>query len=59
MVDYVNNETSLQARFFVGGSLELLKQLLAAGYPVIIEKGLYPNAWEGWMGHYQIGRAHV
>ncbi len=52
LVDYVNNETSLQARFFVGGSLELLKQLLAAGYPVIIEKGLYPNAWEGWMGHY-------
>lgn len=52
LVDYVNSETSLQARFFVGGSLELLKQLLAAGYPVIIEKGLYPNAWEGWMGHY-------
>jgi tetratricopeptide (TPR) repeat protein len=52
LVDYVNSETSLQARFFVGGSLELLKQLLAVGYPVIIEKGLYPNAWEGWMGHY-------
>jgi len=52
LIDYVNNETSLQASYFVGGSLDLLKQLLAAGYPVIIEKGLYPNAWEGWMGHY-------
>jgi tetratricopeptide (TPR) repeat protein len=52
LVDYVNNETALQARYFVGGNVELLKQLIAAGYPIIIEKGLYPNAWEGWMGHY-------
>ena len=52
LVDYVNIETPMQARFFVGGSLELLKQFIAAGYPVIVEKGLYPNAWEGWMGHY-------
>ena len=52
LVDYVNNETDMQARYFVGGSTELLKQLIAADYPVIIEKGLYPNAWEGWMGHY-------
>lgn len=52
LVDYVNNETPLQARYFVGGNVELLKQFIAAGYPVIIEKGLYPNAWEGWMGHY-------
>lgn len=52
LVDYVNSETPMQARHFVGGNVALLKQLLAAGYPVIIEKGLYPNTWEGWMGHY-------
>ncbi len=52
LMDYVNSETPLQARYFVGGNVLLLKQLIAAGYPVIIEKGLYPNAWEGWMGHY-------
>jgi tetratricopeptide (TPR) repeat protein len=52
LVDYVNNETPLQARYYVGGDVTLLKQLIAAGYPVIIEKGLYPGAWEGWMGHY-------
>ncbi|WP_420627676.1 C39 family peptidase [Candidatus Leptofilum sp.] len=52
IVDYVNKETPMQARYFVGGDVPLLKQLIAAGYPVIIEKGLYPNAWEGWMGHY-------
>ena len=52
LVDYVNKETSLEARYFVGGNVALLKELVAAGYPIIIEKGLYPNAWEGWMGHY-------
>lgn len=52
MVDYVNTNTPLRAQYFVGGDMTLLKQLLAAGFPVIIEKGLYPNAWEGWMGHY-------
>ncbi len=52
LVDYVNKHTPMQARYFVGGNIDLLKQLLAAGYPVIIEKGLYPNSWEGWMGHY-------
>ncbi len=52
LVDYVNKHTPMQARYFVGGDIDLLKQLLAAGYPVIIEKGLYPNSWEGWMGHY-------
>ena len=49
---YVNNETPLQAQVFSGGNLALLKQLIAAGFPVIVEKGLLPNEWEGWMGHY-------
>ncbi len=52
MVDYVNNQTPLQAQAFSGGDLDTLKQLLAAGLPVIIEKGLIPSEWEGWMGHY-------
>lgn len=49
---YVNNETPLRADIYSGGSLVLLKQLIAAGFPVIVEKGLLPNEWEGWMGHY-------
>ncbi|HFQ93885.1 MAG TPA: tetratricopeptide repeat protein, partial [Anaerolineae bacterium] len=52
MIDYVNNQTPLQAQMFSGGDLTMLKQLLAAGFPVIIEKGLIPSEWEGWMGHY-------
>ncbi|MCP4357760.1 MAG: hypothetical protein GY796_07080 [Chloroflexi bacterium] len=49
---YVNNETPLQAAVFSGGNLTMLKRLLANGFPVVIEKGLLPNDWQGWMGHY-------
>ncbi|MCB9420264.1 MAG: C39 family peptidase [Ardenticatenaceae bacterium] len=49
---YVNDETLLRAQVYSGGSLALLKQLIAAGFPVIVEKGLLPSEWEGWMGHY-------
>jgi len=26
--------------------------LLASGFPVVIEEGITPSEWEGWMGHY-------
>lgn len=52
LVTYVNTETNLRAGAFNGGDLELVKRLIAAGYPVIIEKGLEPSEWQGWMGHY-------
>lgn len=51
MVDYVNEQTSLRAFFGSGGDIQLLKQLIAAGYPVVIEKG-YELPREGWLGHY-------
>ncbi len=51
MVKYVNENSPLKAKTFVGGDLDTLKQLLAAGFPVIIEKGLLPEG-EDWMGHY-------
>jgi len=51
MVDYVNQETELKAVYREGGDLDLLKRLIAAGFPVVIEKGFeVPD--EGWMGHY-------
>ena len=49
---YVNENTPLRAAVYSGGSLDLLKRLIAAGFPVIVEKGLLPSEWEGWMGHY-------
>jgi hypothetical protein len=52
LVNFVLNETGLQAGVYRGGDLNLLRQFLAAGYPVIIEKGLIPDETTGWMGHY-------
>ncbi|MBL1130693.1 MAG: tetratricopeptide repeat protein [Chloroflexi bacterium] len=49
---YVNEQTPLRASVFSGGDLDTLKRLIAAGYPVVIEKGYAPNDWQGWMGHY-------
>lgn len=51
MVSYVQEETDLNALMRSGGDFLLLKRLLTAGFPVIIEKG-YTLAGEGWMGHY-------
>ncbi len=53
IVDYVKKQTNLDALWRVGGDLDLLKRLLAAGFPVLIEKGLDPHD-DAWMGHYQV-----
>lgn len=50
IVDYVKKNTQFDAVWRVGGNLQLLKQLVAAGFPVLIEKGLDEDAW---LGHYQ------
>ncbi|MFW6042389.1 MAG: C39 family peptidase [Chloroflexota bacterium] len=51
--DYVNEFTSLRSTVHSGGDMELLKQFIAAGFPVVIEKGYEPQVGaEGWYGHY-------
>jgi tetratricopeptide (TPR) repeat protein len=52
LVGYVNEHTPLRAAAYAGGDLETLRRLLRAGLPIIIEKGLEPDAATGWMGHY-------
>jgi hypothetical protein len=57
MVDYVRNNTNLSVVLRVGGDLDTLKRFLAAGYPVLIEKGVYFRDMTGvvsWMGHFQV-----
>jgi hypothetical protein len=49
--DYVNQFTDLRSTAHSGGNLELLKRLVSAGFPVVIEKG-YELPTEGWLGHY-------
>lgn len=62
MTAYVNQQTSLKAVTRIGGSLDLLKALLAGGFPVILETG-FDNTLEseefiGWMGHYEVVNAY-
>lgn len=52
MVAYVNEAVpNTLALHRPGGSLELIKTLLAADFPVVVEKGYEPEGYE-WMGHY-------
>ncbi len=53
IIDFVETQTELDALWRVGGDLDMLKRLLAAGFPVLIEKGLDPHD-DAWMGHYQV-----
>jgi len=51
MVAFVEEMTDLAALARVGGDLQALKRLIAAGFPVVIEKG-YDPPHDDWMGHY-------
>ncbi len=56
MVDFVNDNTPYRALYRYGGTVDLLKRLIAAGFPVIAEKGIYqtlpPENTMQWAGHY-------
>jgi tetratricopeptide (TPR) repeat protein len=55
MVAAVKTHTSLDALMRWGGDTEILKQFIAAGFPVIIERDMgdvRPN--EDWTGHYGV-----
>ncbi|MFH1524812.1 MAG: C39 family peptidase [Chloroflexota bacterium] len=56
LVDFVNDYTDFKALYRYGGDLDLLKRLIAAGFPVITEKGVYeplrPDYSIQWGGHY-------
>jgi hypothetical protein len=55
LVDFVNDNTEYRALMRIGGDENLIKRLLAAGFPVIAEKGYYERDANGkisWLGHY-------
>jgi hypothetical protein len=53
IADFVTEETELNALVRVGGDIDLIKDFIAAGFPVMIEKGL-DSRKSGWIGHYQV-----
>lgn len=54
MQEYVTQNTDFDALIRMGGDLQTLKSLLAAGFPVMVEKGFEGANFEGWMGHYNL-----
>jgi tetratricopeptide (TPR) repeat protein len=55
MADFVTEETEYAVLVRHGGEMELLKSLVAAGFPAVIEQGYYEIDTQGkrtWMGHY-------
>ena len=57
MEDFVETQAEgLEALVRYGGDIALLKRMVAAGYPVVAEKGYYERDYTGkvgWLGHYQ------
>jgi len=56
MADFAIKNAGLRAQVRYGGTLDMLKLLIANGFPVIIERGFRENEHgqigEGWEGHY-------
>lgn len=55
MADFVTNQTEFSVVVRNGGEVELVKRLIAAGFPVLVEKGYYEADYTGkvaWLGHY-------
>ncbi len=54
MENFVNERTPYTLLWRMGGDLALLKEFLANGYPIMVEKGFHGAGFEGWMGHYEV-----
>jgi tetratricopeptide (TPR) repeat protein len=55
MANFVIDNTPYNVAVRYGGDMDLVKRLLADGFPVLIEKGYYERDYTGkiaWMGHY-------
>jgi tetratricopeptide (TPR) repeat protein len=54
MKAYIEENTELSVIIRYGGDVELLNTLVAAGFPVLVEKGFEGSTFEDWMGHYEV-----
>lgn len=52
LVSFVNDKSGVRALTRIGGDMELLKQFIANGFPVLIESVLNAEAYD-WIGHYE------
>jgi hypothetical protein len=54
---YAEENTDLLGVVRYGGDVEMIKRLLSAGFPVLLERG-HTDDEDGWMGHYSIIMAY-
>ncbi|HFC11950.1 MAG TPA: hypothetical protein ENJ56_03825, partial [Anaerolineae bacterium] len=54
LVSYVQENSDLNVVMRSGGTLELLRELVAAGFPVLIQNSFPVPGDRGWLGHYTI-----
>jgi uncharacterized protein YvpB len=58
LVDFVQNDTAYHALYRYGGDMNLLKNLIASGFPILVEKQVYERSISdgpgqtSWLGHY-------
>ncbi|HZD57896.1 MAG TPA: C39 family peptidase, partial [Anaerolineales bacterium] len=52
LAGYVETRTELKVLARAGGDLQMIKQLVAAGFLVMVEKGFEGPNVNDWMGHY-------
>jgi hypothetical protein len=52
LVDFVNEQTGVNAIARMGGNLNMLRALIASDIPVVVERGMMFEA-NDWLGHYQ------
>jgi hypothetical protein len=55
MANFVNDHTEYAMVIRFGGEIDVIKNLVANGFPAVIEKGYYERDYTGkiaWMGHY-------
>src|SRR5690606_2020995 len=52
LTNFVNEQSQAEALTRSGGNLDLLKSLISAGFPVVIERGMQFEGYD-WLGHYQ------
>ncbi|MYA93809.1 MAG: tetratricopeptide repeat protein, partial [Chloroflexi bacterium] len=53
LVDFVREESFVDAILRVGGTLDLLKRLVANGFPTVIETAAMFEGYD-WIGHYRV-----
>jgi tetratricopeptide (TPR) repeat protein len=54
MAAFVEEQTEFKSLVRFAGDIETLKRFIAAGFPVLVEKGFEGPGFNGWMGHYEV-----